>query len=127
MAIMMRGPVPGPSKPRNPETLPRIVRTFAPYRAQTLWTGLAVLASAGLGLLSPFFLRTIVNRGLLGRDMGVVTRYTLYTLAATLGSIALGLGYGYLSVVVGQRIMRDLRNQLYDHLQGMSLRFFTQT
>ena len=59
--------------------------------------------------------------------MGVITRYTAYTILATLGGTALTLGYSYLSTQVGQHIMRDLRNQLYDHLQGMSLRFFADT
>ncbi len=127
MAIMMRGPMPGPVKPIKRETLLRIALTFSPYKPQVFWTCVAVMASAGLGLLSPFYLQTIVNRGLLGRDLSVVTRYTLYTLGATIGGIACGLAYGYLSTVVGQRIMRDFRNRLYDHLQGMSLRFFTQT
>ncbi len=120
----------GPMMPHRPiqrETVRRVVASFRPYRAQVVWTGMAVLASAGLGLLSPFFLRIIVNQGLLAKDLGVVTRYTLYTLAATLGSTAFGLGYGYLSVVIGQHIMRDLRNQLFEHLQGMALRFFTHT
>jgi len=117
----------GPEKPLQKTTLRRVVRTFAPYRVQIVWTVFAVLGSATLGLLSPFFLKIIVNAGLLARRLDVVTRYTVYTLLATLGATALGLGYSYLSIVIGQRIMRDLRNQLYDHLQGMSLRFFTGT
>lgn len=92
-----------------------------------LWTALAVLSSATLGLLSPFFLRIIVNDGLLAHRLEIVTRYTLWTLLATLLATTFALGYGYLSIVVGQRIMRDLRNDLYDHVQGMSLRFFTGT
>lgn len=124
--VMMMGP-PRPPRPIKRETLARVARAFAPYKAEVIWTALAVLVSAGLGLLSPFFLQTIVNQGLLGRDLGVVTRYSIYTLAATLGGTACALGYGYLSTMVGQRIMRDLRNQLYDHLLGMSLRFFTNT
>jgi len=87
----------------------------------------AVLISAALGLLSPFYLKIIINDGLLAQRLDVVTRYTIYTLVATILGTALALGYGYLSILVGQRIMRDLRNQLYDHLQGMSLRFFTGT
>jgi len=125
---MMGGPrSDGQRKPLHPGTAKRVVRAFVPYKAQLVWTVLAVLVSSALGLLSPFYLRTIVNQGLLGHDLGVVTRYTIYTLAATIGGTAAALGYGYLSVVVGQDIMRDLRNQLYDHLQGMSLRFFTGT
>ena len=100
---------------------------FGPNTGQVAGIALAVLAAAALGLMSPFFLRAIVNRGLLAHDMGVITRYTLYTILATVGGTALTLGYSYLSTLVGQHIMRDLRNQLYDHLQGMSLRFFTDT
>ena len=33
----------------------------------------------------------------------------------------------YFATVVGQRVMQDLRNRLYEHLQAMSLRFFTGT
>jgi ATP-binding cassette subfamily B protein len=123
---MMGGPVKD-ARPIKPQTARRVVRSFAPYKKQIAWTVVAVLVSSTLGLLSPFYLRTIVNEGLLGRDLGIVTRYTIYTLLATLGGTGAALAYGYLSVVVGQDIMRDLRNQLYDHLQGMSLRFFTRT
>src|SRR5262249_42313116 len=108
-------------------TVRRVLRTFDPYRWHLAGIVLLVLAAAGLGLLSPFFLRTLINDGLLRRSLAVITRYTLLTLLVTIGGTALMLGYGYLSMAVGQRIMRDLRNQLYDHLQGMSLRFFTGT
>src|SRR5581483_11441837 len=33
----------------------------------------------------------------------------------------------YVTTLVGQRVMQDLRNRLYEHLQSMSLRFFTST
>ncbi len=121
-----RGPE-GPKKPLNADTVRRVVQTFGPYRAMALGIAVAVLAAAALGLLSPFYLRVLINRGLVGRHMDVITRYTLYTLAATVGGTALSLVYGYGSVLVGQRIMRDLRNRLYDHLQGMSLGFFADT
>ncbi len=121
------GPPLGPEKPLKPDTIRRIVRTFAPYRTQVVGIAVAVLASVGLGLLPPFLLRAIINQGLLARDMEVVTRDTLLTLGATLAATGLSLLYGYLSIQVGQRIMRDLRNQLYDHLQGMALKFFADT
>lgn len=125
--MMMRGGPPGPKKPIKPDTVKRVVRSFGPYKLQVFWIAVAVLLSAGLGLLSPFYLRTIVNEGLIGRHLDIVTRYTLYTLAVTIAATGFALAYGYGSVVVGLHIMRDLRNQLYDHLQGMSLHFFTGT
>lgn len=125
--MVMRGPVAGPKKPITKETMKRVLGTFKPYRPQVVWIIAAVLISATLGLYPPFLLQRIINEGLLAHHLGAISRYTLYTLVATIGATVFGLGYSYLSIVVGQRIMRDLRNQLYDHLQGMSLRFFTGT
>jgi ATP-binding cassette subfamily B protein len=114
--------------PRNSRaSLRRIVGSFAPYKPQVALILAAVFISSFLGLLPPFYLRIIVDRGLSRGDLGLVTHYTLLTLAATVASVGLSLYYGYLSVLIGQRIMRDLRGQLFTHLQKMSLRFFTGT
>ena len=117
-----------PSKrPISKETTRRVVACFKPYKNRVAITAVLVLGSASLGLLNPFFLKHIINDGLLKNDLSVVALYSIYTLLATVGSTAFALGFGYLSVLVGQLIMRDLRNQLFQHLQGMSLRFFTGT
>ncbi len=108
-------------------SLRRVAGTFLPYRRPLILIAVLVLASTGLGVMSPFFLRSLINDGLTRGNMPVVTRFTLLTLAVTLGGVVLSTGYSYLSMLLGQRIMRDLRDRLYDHLQGMSLRFFTQT
>ncbi len=42
-------------------------------------------------------------------------------------SSLIGVGQTYLTTMVGQQVMQDLRNKLYEHLQSMSLRFFTAT
>jgi len=115
------------AKPINKASLRRVIGLFGPYKRRVFWIVLLVLASAGLGLLSPFFLKIIVNDGLLKKDLSTVTSYSVYTLLATFGGIGLGLGFAYLSILVGQKIMQDLRNDLYSHLQGMSLKFFTRT
>src|SRR3989440_2776118 len=39
----------------------------------------------------------------------------------------IGVGQTYLNNVIGQQVMRDFRNKLHEHLQNMSLRFFTST
>ena len=134
MAVSMRGGASGRAgagqedkKPLKPETLKRVAQTFRPYHKQVVGIAVTVLLAAALGLFPPFLLQAIINKGLLGQNMALVTRDTLLTLAATLVSTALTLYYGYLSILVGQHIMRDLRNQLYKHLQGMALKFFADT
>ncbi len=131
MAVSMRGGASGQAerdkKPLKADTLKRVTQTFQAYHKQVVGIAATVLLAAGLGLFPPFLLQAVINKGLLGRDMALVTRDTLLMLAATLAATALTLYYGYLSILVGQRIMRDLRNRLYSHLQGMALRFFADT
>ncbi|MBC8103621.1 MAG: ABC transporter ATP-binding protein [Cytophagales bacterium] len=117
----------GPKKPLKPETLKRVARTFQPYLAQIVLIVVCVLISAALGVATPYFLRIIIDRGLLLRDLNVVTVYSGLTVLVTLAATVFSLGYGYLSVIVGQKILRDLRARLFGHLQGMPLRFFTAT
>lgn len=124
--MSFRGPG-GPPKKPNPNTVKRVMGTFKPYKSQLAFICLLVLISALLGLLPPAYLRKIVDVGFGKQDFGVVTQYTLLTLLMTLASSGFSLWFGYLSVQVGQKIMRDLRLNLFDHLQGMSLRFFTGT
>ncbi|MBD0327659.1 MAG: ABC transporter ATP-binding protein, partial [Pyrinomonadaceae bacterium] len=123
----MSGSRDGGRQPIARTTVRRVATTFSTYRWHLAGIAALVLASAGIGLLSPFYLRTLINDGLLQRDLPVITHYTLLTLIVTLASTALALGYNYLSMIVGQKIMRDLRDRLYNHLQSMSLRFFTAT
>lgn len=39
----------------------------------------------------------------------------------------IGVGQTYLDNIIGQQVMRGFRNKLNEHLQSMSLRFFTST
>lgn len=108
-------------------TLRRVVGLFRPYKPNLAGIFVLVLAASGVGLLAPFYLQHLINDGLLVNRLPVITHYTLLSLLVTFGAALLSLGYGYLSLVVGQHLMRDLRDQLNRHLQGMSLRFFTGT
>lgn len=115
----------GPPRRLDRAIVRRVASHFQPYKPQVgLIVGL-VLISATVGLANPFLLKRLVNEGLLQRNLHVVSRDSLLTLLATLVSTAAGIGYAYVSVVVGQSVMRDLRNGLFSHLQAMPLRWFT--
>ena len=117
----------GPPKTRDPRTLRRVVHAFAPYRSRVVLVLIAVFFSSLLGILPPFLLKVIVDRGLSRPNLALVTRYTLYTLLAVGLQTGMSLWYSYSAVVIGQRIMQDFRTDLFRHLQRMSLRFFTTT
>lgn len=111
----------------NKRILRRIVALFAPYRREVVLTCIFVLVGVLLGLAPPYLILAIIDQGIQKRDLGIVAEFSLLTVLAVLAGAGMTLLYGYTSVIVGQKIMCDLRNRLYGHLQKMSLRFFTGT
>lgn len=116
-----------PTSKLKPESLKRALRLFIPHKKLVTSTLIVVLLGVALGIAPPLLLQHIVDAGFSKNDYHVVWTFSLYTIGATLVAALLTLLYGYWSVLIGQRIMHDLRVTLYRHLQGMALRFFTST
>lgn len=127
MGMMMMGGGPATSKKLDRVTVRRVMGLFAPYRAKVYATLGVVLVAVCFGIFPPWFLQLIIDKGFAEKDLGFITRFSLLTLLATVVGAGLTLLYGYWSVEVGQKIMVDIRNKLFSHLQGMSLGFFTGT
>ncbi len=105
----------------------RILRLFRPYRTRLTVVLVMIVFSAGISILQPFLLRDALDEGLLNHDQTVLTVTVLGMIAIALVSQATGVWQTYLSNVVGQRVMHDLRAAVYHRLQQMSLAFFTRT
>lgn len=124
---MMMGGGPRNTRPVTRATVRRVVQLFRPYKVQVWVTASCVIVSTLLGLLPFKYLQLIIDEGIIPRRLDVTARYSIYTIVVTVIGSALMLYYGYLGVVIGQHILRDIRNKLFVHLQGMSLRFFSST
>jgi ATP-binding cassette, subfamily B, bacterial len=105
----------------------RIARLFRPYRMR-LASVLALIAlSAGLSMISPFLLREVLDQAIPERDTTLLTWLVAGMVAISIATGALAVAQTWLSNVVGQRVMHDLRAAVYRHLQRLSLAFFTRT
>jgi ATP-binding cassette subfamily B protein len=107
--------------------LKRIASYFRPYWAQWLTIFCCIGMAAGLNVLPPFCVGLILDRAIPEEDVVL-----LGLLAGSMVGLALLVGLigvleQSLTARVGQRIMFDLRNDLYRHLQGMSLNFYAST
>ncbi len=105
----------------------RVAGMFRPYMADVIKTFLAVFAGVILGLLPPLWLQIIIDDGIGQNNFAVITKYSILTIIITIIAAGATLLYGYWSVVVGQKIMCDLRLKLFTYLQQMPLKFFTST
>ncbi|RYG21367.1 ABC transporter ATP-binding protein [bacterium] len=114
-----------PPKKLDRTIISRVAAQFRPYRPQVTLIVVLVMISATIGLANPFLLKHLIDHGLRANNLHVITVDSLLTIAATLIATAAGVAYAYMSILVGQGIMRDLRNGLFTHLQAMPLRWFT--
>src|ERR1051326_1006480 len=108
-------------------TLRRVAASFQPYKWQVGVVLLAILLTGTLGLVNPYLLKLIIDDAFAHRNFGHLTFYVVLMIVTPLISGLIGVGQTYLNTVVGQKVMRDLRNKLYDHLQRLAVRFFTDT
>jgi ATP-binding cassette, subfamily B, bacterial len=116
-----------PDRPLRPGTVRRVARYFRPYRVQVIVVLILILVSGVLALGTPFLLKLVIDDAILHRDLQKLTLYAGLMALIPIVTGLIGVGQTYLNNLVGQRVMRDLRNNLYEHLQAMSLRFFSDT
>ncbi|MGH2735052.1 MAG: ABC transporter ATP-binding protein [Actinomycetota bacterium] len=122
-----------PDRPARPGTGRRIVRTFKPYRAKVTLVAFLILIISAIGQINPLLIKVVFDNVILADDRPTDERLQLLFLvvgamiAAPIVNGAIGLWQTYINNIVGQSVMRDLRNSLYAHLQNMSLKFFTST
>jgi ATP-binding cassette subfamily B protein len=105
----------------------RITALFRPYRGRLGAVLALIVVSAGLGMVSPFLLRDILDVAIPEDDDRLLAVLVAGMIAVSVATGVLGVGQTWLSNVVGQKVMHDLRAKVYRHLQRLSLAFFTRT
>ena len=108
-------------------SLRRIAALFRPYRLRLSGLLTLIFLSAGLGVISPFLLRRIIDSALPHRNTRELTLLVAGMIALSILTGAIGVAQTWISNLVGQQVMHDLRATVYAHLQRMSLAFFTRT
>ena len=124
-------PSEAPDRPSDPAirraNLRRVAGLFRPYRIR-LTTVLALIClSSLLGIVSPFLLRAVLDTAIPNEDVALLSLLVGGMIAISIATGALGVLQTYMSNVVGQQVMHDLRSAVYRHLQRLSLAFFTRT
>jgi ATP-binding cassette subfamily B protein len=117
-------PVP---RERRTRTARKIMVFFVPYKLEVLVVLGAILITSFLGVINPILLKLLIDIAIPRRDFGLLNLFVVLMIAIPIVSSLIGVGQSYVNNMVGQNVMRDLRGALYAHLQGMPLRFFTET
>ena len=97
-----------------------------PYRGRVVVMGIALLIATAAGLAPPYLAGLAIDEGIRKGDLStldwIVAAYVLSAVMFWAATYA----QTYLVGWVGQRALQDLREQIYTHLQTMSIGFFTR-
>lgn len=109
------------------ELLQRVWSYGRPYLRGLIGVLVTILIISGLGVVPPLLIRRLIDRAIPESDLAALTVLGIGMILVPLISALVGIAQRWWSARVGEGIIFDLRRELFDHLQRMSLRFFTAT
>jgi ABC-type multidrug transport system fused ATPase/permease subunit len=104
--------------------LATLARLTAPYKTRTILSVFSLLLATATALLPPLLSKYAVDDGIRRHDLQKLYWIVGAFLLAGLANWGMSYVQTYLTGWVGERILADLRNKLFGHLQRLSLGFF---
>jgi ATP-binding cassette, subfamily B, bacterial len=95
-----------------------------PYKARTILSAVSLLAATATALAPPFLSKYAVDDGIRQHDLQKLWWIVGAFLLAGLANWGMSYVQTYLTGWVGERMLADLRNKLFSHLQRLSLGYF---
>jgi len=105
-------------------TLGRIFSYLRPYRRHAFLVLLSITGAALLSALPPLFIKRIVDQAIPERQVRLLLLLCAGMALGPLLAGLLGVAQKYLAAFIAERVMYDLRGQLFSHLQRQSLGYF---
>jgi ATP-binding cassette subfamily B multidrug efflux pump len=102
----------------------RLLGYLRPYKLQVAIALAAIIASSVLQLAQPWLMKVVIDRYIATGDLQGLNLIALGFLAILLASFALEYVQTWTLQMTGQRIMFDMRMQIYGHLQRLDLQFY---
>ncbi len=110
----------------------RVWGLFSGHRAQVFVLLALVLIGSVLGVVNPLLVQVVFDEALFpaagaGPDIGLLVTLSAVMLGITFAGTGLGVWQTFAANRLGQNVLRELRNRVYQHLQSLSLSFYAST
>lgn len=110
---------------RTSLVLRRMIPFFRPYRRYIVCSLTLILIESGLALSFPLLLRRVIDEAIPRHDVGLLTLLCGTMIGLGLLASAMAVGESALRNWIGQRVVADLRADVYDHASAQPLEFYT--
>jgi len=111
-------------KSYDAQLMRRLLRYVRPYVGLVAGALLLLGIEGMLQLVGPFLTRQVIDVAIPAGDTMFLAQATAAFVLALLAQFACSYGQTWLTSMLGQRVMRDLRMQIFAHLQRLSVSFF---
>lgn len=111
----------------NGKTLRRILGLTRPHIRWVIGFLIAIMLVSGLDSLFTYINKLIVDNGIIAQNKSELYRLLSIYAGLTLVQAVAVFGFVYLAGVLGERVRYDLRQKMFNHLQNLSLSYFSRT
>ncbi len=108
-------------------TFKRILTFAVPHKAELALFLLIVVIDSSLVVATPLLLRTLIDKGVVPHNGGLVTRLALIVGLLAVADAGINMVSRFISARIGEGLIYDLRTQVFAHIQKQSIAFFTRT
>ncbi|HSI79859.1 MAG TPA: ABC transporter ATP-binding protein [Solirubrobacterales bacterium] len=103
-----------------------MIGLLRPYRLQVALMAVALVVATAAALAPPYLAGRAIDDGIRAGDLAALNLIVAVFLVSVLVLWGATYAQTYLVGWVGQRALQDLRERIYEHLQAMSIGFFTR-
>jgi len=123
---MVAGPLTGESAGNAYSTTMRLAGYARPYRWQLAGVALLVIIGTAAGLAGPILFGVAIDQYVIPRDLTDLGRLVGWMLGIYLVGGVASVLYGVVMATIGERLVSDIRLQLFSHLQLLSMAYHDQ-
>ncbi|HZI77766.1 MAG TPA: ABC transporter transmembrane domain-containing protein, partial [Gemmatimonadales bacterium] len=113
-----------PDRGYDAALLRRLLVYLRPYWGLTIFAVFLLLAGAGLALVGPALTQRALDQAVPRHDVHLLGIFAALLLLALLLDFVVEYGQTLLTAYLGQRVMYDLRMEIFSHLQRLSIPYF---
>jgi len=112
------------AKSYDSKLLLRLLRYLPPYKGAVALSFLLIVLASGLDLVGPYLTKVAIDSNIAKGDAGGLLRVAGLYLLALLAAFTVRFGQVYLLQMTGQKIVLDMRRQIFTHLQRLHVAYF---
>jgi ATP-binding cassette subfamily B protein len=107
--------------------LKALYKYLKPYRAQTILLLVLLLINTAFLMGWPLSFKFLIDKGIVDRNWGVLLKTIVVLTIGVLIAAAAGVARGYLYAYLSANVLKDIRQQLFEHLQRLSMSYYKRT